>query len=75
MKILNAEKNKTINRKEVIYNISNYFEFLSAIDICNRISQQKHEGINVLAKRVNYRGEGGSPDGQIHLKKIKTSNF
>eukprot|EP00942_MAST-04A_sp_MAST-4A-sp1_P002563 g2563.t1 len=75
MKILNAEKNKTINRKEVIYNISNYFEFLSAIDICNRISQQKHEGINVLAKRVNYRGEGGSPDGQIHLKKLKRVIF
>jgi hypothetical protein len=71
LKILKEEENKEIDRKEVIYNISNYFELLSAIKICNSISQQKHEGINVLAKKVNYRGEGGSPDGQIHLKKLK----
>ena len=71
MKILNSEKNKAINREEVVYNIANYREFLSAIDICNRLSQQKHEGIHVLAKKVNYRGDGGSLDGEIHLKKLK----
>ena len=70
MKILEDETLKEIDRSEVIYNVSNYLEFISCIFIANQLYQQKKNG-GTIAKRVKYRGDGGSADGQIFLKKLK----
>jgi len=64
-KILEIQRNQPIDRSSVTYNVTNHFEFLSALRIANSLYEQKSAGEMIA------RGVGGAEDCRILLQELK----